>query len=175
MGLCDHGIIVYMKTCPKCNESKSLTEFRTRQQKGRTYPSPYCKPCTKTDLRERVANGYVAPPKTAKNKVDNTRQSWLKNLKLKGITEEEYYQMKEAQGGKCAICPSETPWARSNTWHVDHCHETGKVRGLLCANCNRGLGYFRDNTDLLREAIAYLDNSRLVGPEDSYMTEEDNR
>jgi hypothetical protein len=62
--------------------------------------------------------------------------------------------MIEAQGGLCAICegPLERP-------HVDHDHETGKVRGVLCFNCNGGLGKFADSADLLQRAAEYLQQS----------------
>jgi protein-arginine kinase activator protein McsA len=55
-----------------------------------------------------------------------------------------------AQGGRCLICQEETKL------HVDHCHETKKVRGLLCRECNTGLGKFKERVDLLERAIHYL-------------------
>lgn len=80
----------------------------------------------------------------------------LRRLRVLGITEDEYLAMKSAQDDRCAICRGEVPWARSGTWHIDHCHESGKVRGLFCSRCNRGLGYFRDDPALLQQAIDYL-------------------
>lgn len=59
------------------------------------------------------------------------------------------------QQGKCAICLGDFPDSKSI--HVDHNHVTGQVRELLCVNCNRGIGSFRDNTLLLSKAIEYLD------------------
>lgn len=73
-----------------------------------------------------------------------------------GLSSEEFTEILTAQDGKCAICGT-TDWpGRHNKPHVDHCHETGLVRGVLCTNCNSGLGQFRDRTDLLEAAIAYL-------------------
>jgi len=76
------------------------------------------------------------------------------NLKHKyGIDEQEYARLFEAQGGKCAICgepPGKKPLA------VDHDHETGVVRGLLCHRCNTGIGNFRDEPALLLKAAAFL-------------------
>jgi hypothetical protein len=63
--------------------------------------------------------------------------------------------MLEAQGGRCAICRSDKPGGRGR-FAVDHCHSSGRVRGLLCVACNAGLGQFRDDPDLLRAAVAYL-------------------
>lgn len=79
-------------------------------------------------------------------------------LKVKyGITLEEYEAMKKAQKGKCLIC------YRKKKLAVDHNHKDGKIRGLLCVNCNMGLGLFEDNQILLLRAIDYLlDKSTLV-------------
>ena len=74
-------------------------------------------------------------------------------LKRYGLTLEDYNRMFEAQSGRCAICSVSVEGARLC---VDHDHGTGKVRGLLCSLCNRALGQFRDSTELLRKAIAYL-------------------
>lgn len=64
--------------------------------------------------------------------------------------------MAEAQGGKCAICKS----AGSGKLHVDHCHESGKVRQLLCNTCNGGLGLFKDNPELMRVAAQYVEKHK---------------
>lgn len=68
---------------------------------------------------------------------------------------EDYDRMYQGQGGRCAICHCE-----AEELHVDHCHATGFVRGLLCRNCNMGLGSFRDSEASLRRAIAYLSDWR---------------
>jgi hypothetical protein len=75
--------------------------------------------------------------------------------KIYGLSLADYARMKEAQGGKCAICGSSDSRGRGDL-HVDHCHATGSVRGLLCTSCNNGLGRFRDSPELLRAAIEYL-------------------
>ncbi|GGP31473.1 hypothetical protein GCM10010501_72640 [Streptomyces libani subsp. rufus] len=80
-----------------------------------------------------------------------------------GITAEDYEALLEAQGGACAICRE--PCTTGNRLSVDHDHECcpgrrscGKcIRGLLCTRCNPGIGYFRDNVELLRRAVAYLE------------------
>jgi hypothetical protein len=63
--------------------------------------------------------------------------------------------MLAAQGGACAICKEPRPEER--TLHVDHDHETGKIRGLLCFRCNNALGDLRENFDLAQKAAEYLD------------------
>jgi len=82
-----------------------------------------------------------------------------KRAKLKwhyGITLEEFNRILEKQGGRCAICGTTESGGRHNTFHVDHCHGSNRVRGLLCLNCNRGIGYFHDNVETLKNAAKYL-------------------
>lgn len=84
---------------------------------------------------------------------------WLK--KKYDITIEQYNEMLEAQGGVCLICgkPETTRHRKSglvNDLSVDHCHITGKVRGLLCNACNKGMGAFGDNPDLMQRAIEHI-------------------
>ncbi len=73
-----------------------------------------------------------------------------------GITFDDYKRLYIEQNGKCAICGQEKPDNGKEGLAVDHCHNEGHVRGLLCANCNRGLGLFKDNVDILSAAITYL-------------------
>lgn len=94
------------------------------------------------------------------------RVGWAYELrKLYGITVDQYYEMLDAQGGACAICGLTNITSsgaelikngKTTNFHVDHDHTTGKVRGILCNACNRGLGYFRDDVQLLDKAIKYL-------------------
>jgi hypothetical protein len=72
-----------------------------------------------------------------------------------GITLEERDQMLARQGGVCAICKTDAPTTKLG-WVVDHCHDTGRVRGILCSPCNTLLGAARDNVATLSNAIQYL-------------------
>lgn len=75
------------------------------------------------------------------------------HLKRKyGISPEQRDEMIKQQDGNCAICEQ----ALGESPHTDHCHETNVVRGILCINCNQGLGKFKDSTDRLNAAISYL-------------------
>ena len=78
-------------------------------------------------------------------------------MKTFGITPEQYDQMLDSQGGRCAICGTDSHGHNKGQWPIDHDHETGVVRGLLCHNCNVMLGQAKDNTDTLRKAIEYLE------------------
>ena len=75
--------------------------------------------------------------------------------KLYGITIEQFEALVQRQGGKCAICAGELDMGFRT--HVDHCHTTGVVRGLLCSPCNTSLGCFKDSVEILRRAIDYLE------------------
>jgi hypothetical protein len=79
-------------------------------------------------------------------------------IKKYGLTLEEYDAKLEAQGGACAICGSTEPRGRWNRhFAVDHCHETGEPRGLLCGGCNVMLGNAGDSPARLRVAAEYLE------------------
>lgn len=82
-----------------------------------------------------------------------------------GLTAKEYEALLESHGGKCAICGQpETQAIRGKTLRlsVDHCHAKGHVRGLLCSNCNSGLGRFKDDPAALRRAAAYLEGETIL-------------
>ncbi len=90
-------------------------------------------------------------------------EKWAAWLKYKyGITAERYFEMLATQDGKCAICRSSEPGGRfkNNRFHVDHCHTSGTVRGLLCNACNHLLGCAKDRQEVLRAAASYLDTSQ---------------
>lgn len=90
----------------------------------------------------------------SRNKEEIREKAWLRRY---GITKDWYYRTLKEQGNCCAICGIGEVQRKGHThFHVDHCHATGKVRGLLCDLCNRGLGYFKDNDKLLNKAVKYL-------------------
>lgn len=76
------------------------------------------------------------------------------------MTTSEYEKLADSQKYRCKICKTKDPKAANRKLlYVDHCHETGVVRGLLCFQCNVGLGNFEDSIDLLTHAIKYLEDS----------------
>lgn len=141
------------KRCGKCKETKPLDSFYNLKTSsdGKGYR---CKPCDKEAKR-----------KWLKDKPEHYRNYQRRNnLKTKyGITMEDYYDILEKQGGVCGICGAESN-CYDTTHHivdnfaVDHCHTTGKVRGLLCNQCNRGLGMLGDTSEALEKAYKYLKN-----------------
>jgi hypothetical protein len=83
------------------------------------------------------------------------RKSQLKLMY--GMTTECYDEMLKKQGGACGICKTSKPTGRWKVFAVDHCHATGKVRGLLCNECNRGIGLLKDSIEVLKSAVNYLE------------------
>jgi hypothetical protein len=73
-----------------------------------------------------------------------------------GVTTEDYQRMLAEQNGCCAICGTDTPGGKGQRLHVDHCHDSSRIRGLLCTRCNTGLGQFLDDPARLTAAISYL-------------------
>ena len=77
-------------------------------------------------------------------------------MKRFGITVDEYDRLLVQQDGHCALCPATHSDGTSLRFHVDHDHETGRVRGLLCRSCNMALGILGDDIDGLNRALTYL-------------------
>ena len=102
----------------------------------------YCKEC-----------GKVKYPRN-KVKTEDKRDQHYKNRY--GISLTDYNELKISQKFSCAICGKHEQLTIRQRLVVDHCHSTGKVRGLLCDNCNHGLGKFKDNKEYLLNAIEYL-------------------
>jgi hypothetical protein len=123
------------KGCPECGETELIADF-PRNRAQRSGVGTYCKPC-----HNRIVYENKERHGGARNYHSRRRY---------GITAEHFDQMFAEQDGLCKIC-QEAPAS-----HVDHDHATGRVRGLLCFNCNGALGQFRDRTDLIMRAVAYL-------------------
>lgn len=109
-----------------------------------------------------VDQKVLAKRKASKKWRDNNKDKVL-NKRYKeryGIRYDEYCNMLKEQNHKCAICGVDEVDSRSGKLCVDHDHNTGKVRKLLCHNCNCGLGHFKDNISSLSKALEYLINHR---------------
>ena len=135
------------KTCTKCLKDLCTSAFNTRSVSHDGLSSR----CTKC-LREDAAERYASNPEKYLSKVRNKKY---------GISDEFYEHLVSSHNGVCAICGG-----LSNDkygLHVDHDHKSGVVRGLLCNLCNRGLGNFKDNPELLRNAIEYLNIVTMEG------------
>jgi hypothetical protein len=79
-----------------------------------------------------------------------------KRLNRYGVTQEQFEAMLADQEGRCAICRADAPRGYGRGWCVDHDHATGQIRGVLCGNCNSGLGMFNDDPTVIAAAVLYL-------------------
>ncbi len=105
--------------------------------------------CRKCQYARAKGKGY------ATYGVKTSRQQRNAEMKYRyGITRKEHDTLHREQKGCCKICGVHEN--DSSTLHIDHCHSTGKVRGLLCRRCNMGLGHFKDSVSNLMNAIKYL-------------------
>lgn len=151
-----------MIVCTKCGEEKPLDLFYKNKSKVNDIEK-WCKVCCNTNVREwrklnRERKNELERIRR-KNNPDATKNSRFKYLY--GISINDYEMLFDKQNGRCAIC-NEIETSLSNgqirALAVDHDHITGQVRGLLCDRCNRGIGYLRDDPDILRAAIYYLEH-----------------
>lgn len=124
-----------------------------RSAKAAQRPARTCRSCG-TPVTTRVGQPVCQACRVDQR--DASERDRRRTLRKYGLTEQDWSRMLAVQGGRCAICQTETPGGRGERWHIDHCHKTDRVRGLLCHNCNIGLGNFRDSTELLAAAISYL-------------------
>ena len=122
---------------------------------------PFKDPAEKKEHRRQyyLANKERALAKMAEwrrlNPERHSRARLVSKLRVKyGLTLAQYHGLLESQAGACAICHRNTG---TRALHIDHDHSTGKVRGLLCNSCNRGIGLLKDDATVLRSALAYLE------------------
>lgn len=125
----------------------------------------YCKECQSVLVKKWSADNieYIKDKKKEyylKNSTPETRKR-AKLLATYGITMEEFKEMESKQMGVCAIC-QQLPSGHKKVLCVDHCHETGIVRGLLCDDCNNLLGRAKDNPMILMSAVVYLTDSNVA-------------
>lgn len=117
-------------------------------------------PCKNGHVAERWKyNGMCVECKRESDKASNLKAGKRYRVKKEyGLTIEQVSEMSTAQNHSCAIC--DDPFNGTHHTQIDHCHTTGKVRGLLCINCNWLLGKSRDDPSLLRKAAEYLETTK---------------
>jgi hypothetical protein len=165
-----------MKRCSKCGSWKTFGDFYEAAGMRDGFRSD-CKAC---NLAAKAAR-YRADPEAAKRRVrawqinnyeryraaQNARRGTPEGKRALreghptrkfGITIADYERLLQEQDGGCAICGAPPP--ENGSLHVDHDHDTGAVRGLLCVRCNNGLGQFGESIEMLMSAIAYLEGAR---------------
>lgn len=142
-----------MKQCTKCKEYFPTSAFGVKSWINKdgsktTKPKSHCRKCINTDNLKR----YHENPST---KSAHRSASYRHRIKSYGLTFEEYDNLLESQDSSCAVCGSKP----NRSLVIDHCHTTGKVRGLLCDLCNKALGNVKDNVGTLKGLIKYLEKS----------------
>ena len=140
-----------LKRCVGCEQHLLPDQFSKKSSR--------CKPCASAySARWRLLN-----PEKARRAQKEWRQrshaaERIEGYRIKyryGLTIEDRDALREKQGDSCAICRHPFDAAP----HIDHCHATGKIRGLLCDRCNRGIGYFKDDPERLRAAALYVEGN----------------
>jgi hypothetical protein len=135
---------MYTKICKQCGKEGFLDLFQKDISK-KDGVRPECKECTAINRKKRYS--------PSKNRVFNLQKKFGQGAS------DTYSQLFQEQQGLCAICGSPEN-GRYVHLSMDHCHDTGRIRGLLCNNCNRGIGLLKDNPELLRKAASYVEQHR---------------
>lgn len=125
--------------CARCREFSAWENFH-RQPTGTNGRHAYCKPCANKIQKDSRTRNYTPEQK----------RKWQLSTRY-GLTPEQVEAMRVSQGGACAICKKHL-----DRFHVDHCHATGRVRGLLCHRCNILIGGW-DEAEWRTNAMRYLD------------------
>jgi hypothetical protein len=160
------------KQCSNCRELKDLKEF-SKDSSRKDGHHHRCKKChslymkkwsKKSNYNEYLKQYYLDNKEYINSRNRNyyhANKDWLlpkmnanRFFKKFGITQEEAKTLLDSQNGVCAICSTDTP--TETGWCVDHCHATGKIRGILCSKCNSGIGFLNDDPELCKRAIDYL-------------------
>ncbi len=165
-----------MKICTKCREEKTSNEFYAVNTPKQTKDglNSWCKECSRKSAsawrnknRDRAVEANRAWAKKnwathyEKNKQKYKDTARSNRLRISfSMSVDDYEAMYKAQKGACGLCEKQHMGGRRLA--VDHDHKTGKIRALLCGNCNRGIGYLGDDAALLRKAADYLDSHKFT-------------
>lgn len=147
-------VVVTLETlflCRKCGKEKPASEFRVRSNIKKTITSN-CRDCWN---EWRRINRATNPERTADEQWwDNLRKACRKQ----SITVDDYFRLYDEQDGKCAICEKELQVAagKGKSASIDHSHDTGQVRGLLCGKCNTAIGLLDEDVSRFSAAASYL-------------------
>jgi hypothetical protein len=138
------------RVCTSCKVEKNLEENFYKQPPSRkNHGGGYLNSCKQCVLKRNRKSSHK-----------NKKRVWENKLKYRyGITVDQYENLLERQEGSCFICKTKNPSQKrkaSKYFCVDHCHSTGRVRGLLCSTCNTALGLLGDSKSNLLEAVKYL-------------------
>ena len=161
-----------MKRCKVCGEVKPLDDFYrcAGMKDGHRHDCKVCnlaakkarydadpqKAITRVVTWQKANADHVRAVRRAHNATPERQRKQRDSYYLRtyGLTADQFDALLEQQGGGCAICRK--LFERLASMHLDHDHRTGRIRGILCLNCNQGVGKFFDDPELLERAAAYL-------------------
>lgn len=153
-----------MKECSKCNKEQPLSSFGVFKSKGKEYLRGRCNTCrSNMEKKARKENLEVFKERDRKKYIKAVKKdkeglaAKYKNTRLKkmyGVTLQEFEDMALKLNYKCEICKQKNKVHKDLV--IDHNHNTGGVRGLLCSQCNSALGLLKDSPEVLSEALKYL-------------------
>lgn len=142
-----------LKVCNQCRLELPVSRFNSHRAL-RDGLNPRCKACIKS-----AADAYY----TENREHVRDRSKWHVLKHRYGISREQYEELFLKQGGGCAVCGAATATSRARFLCVDHDHETGEIRGLLCTPCNLAIGYLKDDPELLAGAARYVTQRNTEG------------
>lgn len=150
------------KVCSSCKQDKSLEEFDVcRIIDDKKYYRRYCSDCRKEIGKTKYFNDRERQRRKSQKSYAKHREKHRENArnKFRNKTKDVYFAFLEKQNYVCAICRKPETAKRNGRikdMALDHCHETGKYRGVLCQNCNTTLGHIKDDIEILKKMIEYL-------------------
>lgn len=139
------------KACTNCQQIKLLSEFNKRVANSDGYNN-WCRTCVNEKSREWYENN--------RERSNANSRAW--KLRRWGLTEDELKEIVKSQGNKCLICLNEFTQLGKRSFVIDHDHESGIRRGIICTLCNTSIGHLGDNVAGLQRALDYLKSSELV-------------
>ena len=157
--VCGDPFTPYRKTQVVC--SRKCTWIRSKAKDKPEFRECYkCgAPVPRGHPGKAVCDACRSDPRKYRPAADRRR-----TLRAYGISQQQWDAMLKAQKERCAICGTTDPTGgmkgRAKTWSIDHCHDSDRVRGLLCSRCNLGIGQLQDDPELLRKAAEYIERDR---------------
>lgn len=155
-----------MRTCKKCCRDLPIEKFPLNVVKGKEYRGYTCMVCWRYKYLSKPGKREIHKEGSKNWYYSNPEKAKTQRLRKYGIDYDQYNLLREKQKYRCAICQrheTEVEQGRAKTTdtalYVDHCHQTMKVRGLLCTNCNTMIGKSKDDVEVLKAAIKYLEDN----------------
>ena len=155
-------VLALKKTCTNCKQTKELIKFG-KEKRGKYGRRSKCKECRRL---ERFNRDYKKEYQKSKDRIKENTKRWklanpekvkeariVEKLNKYQLSLEDYLKLKKEQNNLCFICKQDN----DKELCIDHCHLSGKIRGLLCHKCNSALGFLNDDIYLLKRAVYYLE------------------